>query len=630
MEDELKVEKEKLLKSGEKDHLNLELNYIDENPFSSIMGKGAEFFSKGFGIDLMLSPFIFFVENNTAAITTSQILLGLGGSVGLSFMGIGIILGISGIFGFLGYKIYSSSQFKKFQKFHEELQVSEKMKEEREIYIESISRISSHIAKYLKFGNEKIKNKIEEIFKKIMDIFFELESNSTKELIEEYKHKYSNITKFNILLVGKTGVGKSTLINGTLNLKKNKAIEGDDEIPQKIDGFTRVYPIDEDDSDDLNGFYLRDTEGIEFSDENNNDIETHKNKIIDIVENNIYNPNSQINCIWYCINGNRLENSDKNYITSLINSYNKEKTIQKIKASFCNYNIPIIFVYTQSYNSQYDNVEKMKKGLHKIEFFKEHHDEFHFIDVVAKEKKIRDRNTKEISTEKKYNIKKLLEESLKLGEKGMSLPLLLHSNTLYNLLYKKFKDMTNNVKQISNELTKAILNSQNADKTNIFNEVLPIFKDFIKKLCRENIDINSEKAIDENINEIIVIMEEMLNDQLEVGIKYFNYSKEKFISDFEDYIKMQYQKKEEKSMKENDFVNMCLDFIVKPITNNYIKFGILYLYNFVKNVIIGYSFQVYDENFKKEKENIKKIFDECCKENYERLIKNSKINHYQE
>ena len=39
--------------------------------------------------------------------------------------------------------------------------------------------------------------------------------------------------------------------------------------------------------------------------------------------------------------------------------------------------------------------------------------------------------------------------------------------------------MTNNVKQISNELTKAILNSQNADKTNIFNEVLPIFKDFI-------------------------------------------------------------------------------------------------------------------------------------------------------
>lgn len=131
----------------------------------------------------MLSPFAFFVESNTTAITTSQILLGLGGSVGLSFMG--IILGISGIFGFLGYKIYSSSQFKKFQKFHEELQVSEKMKEEREIYIESISRISSHIAKYLKFGNEKIKNKIEEIFKKIMDIFFELESNSTKELMEE-------------------------------------------------------------------------------------------------------------------------------------------------------------------------------------------------------------------------------------------------------------------------------------------------------------------------------------------------------------------------------------------------------------------------------------------------------------
>ena len=140
MEDELNDEKEKLLKSGVKDHLNLELNYIDENPFSKIMGKGADFFKKGFGIELMLSPFAFFIESNTAAITTSQIWLGLGSSVGLSFMGIGIILGISGIFGFLGYKIYSSSKFISFQKFHEELQVSEKMKEEREIYIESISK----------------------------------------------------------------------------------------------------------------------------------------------------------------------------------------------------------------------------------------------------------------------------------------------------------------------------------------------------------------------------------------------------------------------------------------------------------------------------------------------------------
>ena len=425
-------------------------------------------------------------------------------------------------------------------------------------------------------------------------------------------------------------MGKSTLINGTLSLKKNKAIEGDEEIPQKIDGFSRVYPIDEDDSDDLKGFYLRDTEGIEFSNENNNDIETHKKKIIEIVEQNISNPNSQINCIWYCINGNRLENSDKNYITSLINLYNKEKTIEKINASFCNYNIPIIFVFTQSYNSQNDNVEKMEKGLQKIEFFKEHPEEFNFIDVIAKEKQVKDRNTKQISTEKKYNLKKLLEESLKLGEKGMSLPLLLHSNTLYNLLYQKIVNMTNNVKEISNELTKAILNSTNTDKTKLFNEVLPIFKNFIKKLCREKIDTNSEKAIDEKIDEIIAIMEEMLNEQLQVSINYFDYGKEKFISDFEDYIKIQYQKKKDKSIKEKDFVNTCLDFIVKPISNNYIKFGILYLYNFVKSIIISYSFEIYNENFKKEKENIKKIFEECCKENYEKLIKNSKIDEYPE
>ena len=278
MED-LNDEKEKLLNSEEKDHLNLELNYIDENPFSNIMGKGASFFKNGFGIELLVTPFAFFVESNTAAITTSQILLGLGSSAGLSFMGIGLILGVSGMFGFLGYKIFSSSKYKKFQKFHEDLQNSKNMEEEKNIYYESFSRITKHISKYMQFENEKTKNKIEEILKKIIDIFFELESKSTNELIEEYKQKYSNITKFNILLVGKTGVGKSTLINGTLNLKKNKAIEGDDEIPQKIDGFSMVYPIDENDSDNLKGFYLRDTEGIEFSDENNNDIETHKKRL---------------------------------------------------------------------------------------------------------------------------------------------------------------------------------------------------------------------------------------------------------------------------------------------------------------------------------------------------------------
>ena len=628
--DELNNEIENLLKDEENEQIDIELNYIDENPFSDIMERGANFFKKGFGIELILTPFAFFIESNTAAITTSQLLFGLGSSVGLSFMGIGIILGISGIFGYLGYKLFSKKKLEKFQKFHQDLQVSENMKEEREIFIEAMSRITSHIDQHFRFENEKIKENIEEILKKIMDIFFILESNSTKELIEEYKNKYSNISKFNILLVGKTGVGKSTLINGTLNLKKNQAFEGEDEVPQKIDGFSKVYPIENDDSDDLIGFYLRDTEGIEFSNENNNDIESHKNKIIEIIEKNIHKPNSQINCIWYCLNGNRLENSEKNYIISMIDTYNKEKIIQKIKASFCNYNIPIIFIYTQSYNSQYDNVDKMEKGLKKIEFFKENPDEFNFIDVIAKEKKVPDRNTRHMSIEKKYNIKNLLKKSLELGEKGMSLPLLIHSNTLFNKLNKKVKTMTNNVSEISKELTKAILNSQQTNKTNIFHEVLPIFRNFVKKLSREKLDINSEKDIDENIDKIIDIMEEMLNDKLEVSNNYFEYNKEKWISNFEDYIKEQYQKKTEKNMKENEFVEICLDFIVKPISNNLIKFGILYIFTLVIKIIISYSFQIYNENFKKEKKNIEKIFEECSKENYKKLIENSKIDNYPE
>ena len=63
---------------------------------------------------------------------------------------------------------------------------------------------------------------------------------------------------------------------------------------QSIYGWKQKFPIIEDNSD-IKGLNLWDTEGIEFSNKNKNDIENHLNKINNLIQNNFEIPNEQIN-----------------------------------------------------------------------------------------------------------------------------------------------------------------------------------------------------------------------------------------------------------------------------------------------------------------------------------------------
>ena len=88
-----------------------------------------------------------------------------------------------------------------------------------------MTKIDSHFMKYIKPYEEENKKNIVDILYSILSIYYKLESVWINTRVEEYRKKNSNISKFNILVIGKTGVGKSCLINGVLNLKKNKANE---------------------------------------------------------------------------------------------------------------------------------------------------------------------------------------------------------------------------------------------------------------------------------------------------------------------------------------------------------------------------------------------------------------------
>ena len=162
----------------------------------------------------------------------------------------------------------------------------------------------------------------------------------------------NKIENINILLLGNTGVGKSTLINCILELKNNKAEEGHTVKPMNLESWKK-YPYNSEDTD-IKGIQLWDSRGIE-----SNDIEQNNENVKKIIEENKNYLDKQIHCIWFCIHKNKFDEGEKNYINNLLEVYNtKEK-------------IPIIFIFTKAYNIYNETIEEIEKELKEIKYFKE-------------------------------------------------------------------------------------------------------------------------------------------------------------------------------------------------------------------------------------------------------------------
>lgn len=140
-----------------------------------------------------------------------------------------------------------------------------------------------------------------------------------KEKIDEELKKMGH---FNILISGKTGVGKSTLVNAVFGSKVAETGVGNP-ITQHISEITvpgkplRIY----------------DTVGLELSAERQ---EIIKKEILDTIEDAKQNDKDKlIHCIWYCINANsnRIEQEEIDFMNSLA----KETGVS------------VIIVLTQSY-----------------------------------------------------------------------------------------------------------------------------------------------------------------------------------------------------------------------------------------------------------------------------------------
>ena len=181
------------------------------------------------------------------------------------------------------------------------------------------------------------------------DIILDITSNQIFQEIYLYKlNNVANLIKadlnfcsfkhLNILVIGRTGVGKSTLVNSAI--KEEKAETGPGNI---VTIKNELYS-----SDSIPFLRLIDTRGIELKSEYG------PKKIFDNAINIINNSeqkkdfNDYVNCIWYCVTDTYIEDNEIEIIRKLRNQ--KE-------------NIPIIIVYSHAlkqecFNNIHDKVKE--------------------------------------------------------------------------------------------------------------------------------------------------------------------------------------------------------------------------------------------------------------------------------
>lgn len=152
---------------------------------------------------------------------------------------------------------------------------------------------------------------------------------------------HRNLKNLNIIVLGKSGVGKSTLINSIF--RENLAETG---LGRPVT--QSVKRIEKDD------FPLKiyDTPGFELSGKQQNSV---KDEIMDLINDGLRSRdiNNAIHCIWYCINvgGNRtFDDTEMQWLRDLTESNKVTK-------------VPIIVVLTQAFPKQKAN--EMKKSVEK-------------------------------------------------------------------------------------------------------------------------------------------------------------------------------------------------------------------------------------------------------------------------
>lgn len=184
-----------------------------------------------------------------------------------------------------------------------------------------------------------------------------------QEAIEAIAEKIKNLKTLNIIVAGKTGVGKSTLINSVFKDKLAETGMGKPVTNHMRKITKKGIPL-----------AIYDTRGFELGKEVQEEV---KKEVIDTISKGLATQdiNKAIHCIWYCINtaSNRVEPEEIEWIKEL----SKDNQITQV---------PIIIVLTQSFSKK--KAQEMRQTL-----LNENLDVVQIIPVLAEDYEIEDLGT---------------------------------------------------------------------------------------------------------------------------------------------------------------------------------------------------------------------------------------------
>ena len=310
------------------------------------------------------------------------------------------------------------------------------------------------------------------------------------------------------------------------------------------------------------------------------------NKVIDKIKMQEQIPYEQINCIWYCLDGAELKESEKKYIDLLISSLNNNKhNFPKI---------PIIFVYIQDSKENNHNINDLENNLKSVEYYKLNPDNFHYINIF--------------NPEKGLNHKDLLEKTIDIIKNELSLPILQKENTMLEKIYIIGNIILVNLEKINDTIIKNILDSSHSHLDTIFKEIIPFFKEFIKALGPKNVEKEKEDLNDSYMNKIIEYMEFIIKDKLTIALNEFDQNI--FSKSFGPYLfnKLDDKKKEDINAVKENFEYNCKNYLIQSTVTNVKNYAIIALFLEVRTVILNYALTKISENYDLKREKIKEYF----------------------